>query len=137
MKNTIEISNLDYTRLNGLINNLKSSDKQKMDELTFLESEIARAKKVGPKRIKPQFVTMNSTVEVFDFDLKRMMKVKLVYPKEANFREGKISVLSPFGSALIGYKVGSIISFKVPKGIKKMRIDKIIYQPEASGEFSV
>jgi len=45
--------------------------------------------------------------------------------------------LSPLGSALLGYKAGDTISFEVPKGEKKIRIERILYQPEANGEFAL
>jgi regulator of nucleoside diphosphate kinase len=80
---------------------------------------------------------MNSVIEVSDCDTNKTMELRLVYPKEANFKLGKISVLSPLGTALLGYKVGSEISYAVPKGVKKMKISKIVYQPEANGEFAL
>lgn len=78
---------------------------------------------------------MNSELEVVDVDTNRTMKIKLVYPHEADFKLGRVSVLSPLGSALIGYREGDQVSFKVPMGLKKVRISKILYQPEAAGEF--
>jgi regulator of nucleoside diphosphate kinase len=137
MKNTIQITDLDYNRLNGMINNMRKSNQKVYNDLLFLESELERAKRTNPNEITPEFVTMNSVVEVLDCDTNKAMEVKLVYPKEANFKQGRISVLSPLGSALLGYKVGSEISFDVPSGIKKMKISKIVYQPEANGEFAL
>jgi regulator of nucleoside diphosphate kinase len=137
MKTTIQITDLDYNRLNGMINNMRKLNHKEYYDLLFLEAELERAKRTNPKKITPEFVTMNSVIEVEDCDTGKTMEIKLVYPKEANFREGKISVLSPLGCALLGYSVGNEISYKVPNGMKKMKISKIIYQPEASGEFAL
>jgi regulator of nucleoside diphosphate kinase len=137
MKNTIQITDLDYNRLNGMIDNLRKSNQKEYNDLLFLESELERAKRTNPKKITGEFVTMNTVVEVLDCDTNKTMELRLVYPKEANFKFGKISVLSPLGSALLGYRVHSEISFSVPNGIKKMKILKIVYQPEANGEFAL
>ncbi len=135
MENTIKITKLDFTRLNNLINNLKKNSRLTTTDLGFLQSELGRAEKIDSEKITPDFVTMNSTIEVTDPDNEKIMTVQLVYPNEADFKQGKVSVLSPLGTALIGYKVGSEISFPVPKGTKMMKITKIIYQPEADGKF--
>ena len=135
METTIKITKLDFTRLNNLINNLKQSSRTTMTDLGFLKSELGRAEKIDSEKIAPDFVTMNSKIEVTDPDTDKIMTVQLVYPNEADFKQGKVSVLSPLGAALIGYKVGSEISFPVPKGTKMMKITKIIYQPEANGLF--
>lgn len=137
MKNTIQITDLDYNRLNGMINNMRKSNQKVYNDLLFLESELERAERTNPSSITSEFVTMNSVIEVSDCDTNKTMELRLVYPKEANFKLGKISVLSPLGTALLGYKVGSEISYAVPKGVKKMKISKIVYQPEANGEFAL
>jgi regulator of nucleoside diphosphate kinase len=111
--------------------------KDDLHNIETLEIEIERAKRIEPRKIKPNVVTMNSDVEVIDIDAERMMKFKLVYPEEADFKTGKLSVLSPLGSALIGYREGDEVEFSVPAGMKKVRIGKILYQPEADGEFSL
>lgn len=137
MENTIKITKLDFTRLNNLINNLKKSNQVATTDLGYLQAELGRAEKIDSEKIAPDFVTMNSKIEVTDPDTQKVMTVQLVYPNEADFKKGKVSVLSPLGAALIGYKVGSEISFPVPKGTKLMKITKIIYQPEANGMFRV
>jgi regulator of nucleoside diphosphate kinase len=60
-----------------------------------------------------------------------------VYPGQANLKENRISIFSPIATALIGYSVGSEIEWMVPTGATKIRIDEIIYQPEAAGEFNL
>ncbi|HOI48314.1 MAG TPA: GreA/GreB family elongation factor [Prolixibacteraceae bacterium] len=135
MKATLQITQLDYVRLNNLIQSLKSTKKEEVHNLETLENEIFQASKVDSKEITPDYVTMNSELEVVDVDTNRTMKIKLVYPHEADFKLGRVSVLSPLGSALIGYREGDQVSFKVPMGLKKVRISKILYQPEAAGEF--
>lgn len=63
------------------------------------------------------------------------MQFQIVYPGAANIKENKISILSPVATALIGYKVSDEIEWIVPSGLTKIRIEEIVYQPEAAGHF--
>jgi regulator of nucleoside diphosphate kinase len=137
MKDNIQITEPDYVRLCGLVSSEKNLKTVELKNLSFLGEEIKRAQRVSPEQIAPDFVTMNSQVEIVDLDTNKPMTVRLVYPKDADFKIGNVSVLSPLGAALLGYRAGSVISFEVPKGTKRMKINSILYQPEANGEYSV
>lgn len=93
--------------------------------------------KADSKKIAPEFVTMNSVVQVMNESTKRPMTIRIVYPTKADFKKGYVSVLSPLGSALLGYNVGDTVQFDAPKGIVTIRIQQIDYQPEANGEYLV
>lgn len=58
----------------------------------------------------------------------------LVFPTEADFAEGKISVLAPIGTAILGYRQGDTIEWPVPSGLCKLKVEEIVYQPEAAGD---
>ena len=66
-----------------------------------------------------------------------MTQFQIVYPDQANIKENKISIFSPVATALIGYKVSDEIEWIVPSGMTKIRIDEIIYQSEASGDYTL
>jgi transcription elongation factor GreA len=53
------------------------------------------------------------------------MTYTIVSPHEANLREGKISIKSPIGQALLGKKAGDTVEVHVPAGILKLRIESI------------
>ena len=129
MENHICITESDYIRLCDLVKAEKTKHTAEINNLSYLGGEIKRAKRIKESPASPDFITMNSVVEVIDLDTNREMKVKLVYPNEADFRKGNVSVLSMFGSALLGYKVGSTISYQAPRGVKKLKV-KDIHQPE-------
>ncbi len=137
MNKDITITELDYVRLRNLINTEMENRTAELNNLEVLDSEIQRARKVDSRSITPEYVTMNSMIELTDLGTDRSMKLKLVYPKESNYREGRISILSPLGSALLGYRVGDTVTFEAPGGPREIRIDKILYQPEANGDFTV
>lgn len=137
METKILITELDYVRLSNLIDSARIERSTELKNLEYLANEIKRANKIDSKKIAPEFVTMNSVVQVFNKETKQTMTIKIVYPKEADFKKGNVSVFSPLGSALLGYKVGDIVLFEAPKGMVEISIEKIEYQPEARGEYQV
>jgi regulator of nucleoside diphosphate kinase len=78
---------------------------------------------------------MNSIVKIIFLNSNKSMQFQIVYPGAANIKENKISILSPVATALIGYKVSDEIEWIVPSGLTKIRIEEIVYQPEAAGHF--
>ena len=100
-----------------------------------LEEELSRADVVDPEKIPPDVITMNSTVCIEDMDTGEEETYSLVFPGHANYQEHKISILAPIGTALLGYKEGDVIEWPVPAGIRKIRIKRVLYQPEASGHY--
>lgn len=133
MENKIIITEQDHLRLSNLLIMLKSQKKFEPKYIQLLEKELSRAVKIDSKKIEPDVVTMNTELEILDMDTLSRMKVKLVYPEEADIRKGLISVISPLGSALIGCKTGTALSYETPKGIKKIRIISLLNQPESKG----
>jgi regulator of nucleoside diphosphate kinase len=90
---------------------------------------------VAPQDIPGDVVTMNSAVLVKDLDTGAEMALTLVFPSEAGLEMGKISIVAPVGTALLGYRVGDTIEWKVPGRVRRLRVEKVIYQPEAAGDY--
>lgn len=100
-----------------------------------LESELLRAKVVPREQIPQDVVTMNSRVLFENETTGERREVTLVYPNMADIDAGKISVLVPVGTALLGLRVGQSIDWELPSGAKqRYRIVSVPYQPEAAGE---
>ena len=96
-----------------------------------LEGELARAVVVPREEIPRDVVTMNSRVLFEDETTGKRREVALVYPGEADIDAGKISVLVPVGSALLGLRVGQSIDWELPSGEKhRYRVIEVPYQPE-------
>lgn len=88
-------------------------------------------------RIKPDVVTVNSTLSFRDELSRSVHRVTLVYPHEVSVSGRRISVLSPVGQALLGKRVGSIATAELPDGSHRdLRILELHYQPEAAGHFT-
>lgn len=63
------------------------------------------------------------------------MEVDLVYPQDADGSAGRLSVCSGVGTAILGYKEGDAIDWRIPERTRRIRIEKVLYQPEAAGDF--
>lgn len=100
-----------------------------------LEAELLRANVVPREEIPGDVVTMNSRVIFENEATRERREVTLVYPGSADIDAGKISILVPIGTALLGLRVGQSIEWELPGGEKqRYRIAALPYQPEAAGE---
>lgn len=136
-RRTIYITKSDYERLTTLISQHKSRQIKDQKHLEELEAELERAKIVEPKRIAPDVITMNTTVRLKDTDTGDVFEYRLVYPQDADPENGRISVLAPIGTALIGFRVGDLIDWKVPAGLRHLHVEEVLYQPEAMGDYTL
>lgn len=101
----------------------------------MLERELVRATVVPRENIPADVVTMNSRVVFENETTGERREVTLVYPGNSDIDAGKISVLVPVGTALLGLRVGQSIDWELPGGEKqRFRIVKVPFQPEAAGE---
>jgi regulator of nucleoside diphosphate kinase len=99
-----------------------------------LEDELARATVVESAQIPADVVTMNSRVQFEDLDTGERLEMTVVYPGSADVERGRISVLAPVGSALLGLAVGESIRWPLPGGKSRhLRVVGVTYQPEAAG----
>lgn len=80
---------------------------------------------------------MNSEVVYEDIATGAQRAIRVVYPQDADVAAGRISILAPMGSALLGLRVGQQISWRVAKGVKRVRVVEIRYQPESAGDFAL
>ncbi|MCA9424750.1 MAG: nucleoside diphosphate kinase regulator [Candidatus Omnitrophica bacterium] len=135
-KRTIYITTLDKQRLEELINVAHDFGSSGREDLISLVKELARAKVVTSEKVPPDVVTMNSKVVLRDLSSSETIYYTLAFPKDANIDEGAISVLAPVGTAILGYRVGDEIEWEVPSGLRRLKIEEILYQPEASGDFN-
>ena len=132
----IFITAFDKKRLDELIAVAREFDEHGRDDLDDLAAELARAKVIEPKKVPANVVTMNSKVILHDLDTSEDLTYSLAFPNEADIDSGAISVLAPVGTAILGYREGNVVEWAVPSGKRRIRIEKILYQPEAAGDFN-
>jgi regulator of nucleoside diphosphate kinase len=132
----IFITKNDRERLGNLIEIARERDNGTNREyLNRLEEELDRAELIEPKDTPPDVITMRSKVRLKDLSTGEQMVYSLVFPTEAKFDEGKISILAPIGTAMLGYRRGDVIEWQVPSGLRRLRVEEILYQPESAGEY--
>ena len=132
----IYITKPDYERLTKLIEIAREREGDANREyLDRLEEELNRAEVVQQQDIPADVITMRSTVRVKDLDTSEEIIYRLVFPTEANYDEGRISVLAPIGTAMLGYRRGDVIDWQVPSGVRRLSVEEVLYQPESKGEY--
>ena len=135
MERSLYIIELDHKRLMRLIEDALNGVTEQSNSLRSLQVELTRANVVNAEELPRDVVTMRSRVLIMLEDEEK--EITLVYPNEANRSTGKISILSPIGTAIIGYREGDVINWLTPGGLKRIRIKKVLYQPEASGDYEL
>jgi len=102
-----------------------------------LEDEIRAAEVLAPTEVPPDLITMRTTFRLTDVESGEALVYTIVYPQEADLAQGKISVLSPLGTAVLGQRVGDTVEFSVPDGVRRIHVDEILFQPEAAGRYDL
>jgi regulator of nucleoside diphosphate kinase len=65
------------------------------------------------------------------------MEYSLVFPTEANSGEGKISILAPLATAILGRKLGDTVEFQAPARLRRLKVLDVLYQPESTGDYNL
>ena len=132
---TIYITRFDLKRLEDLLAAAREFSFRDRGDLEELEAELQKGKLVDPEEVPSNVVTMNSQVQLVDVDDNQVMIFTLVFPKDADIDAGKLSVLSPIGTAILGYAEGDVIEWHVPARTRRIKIEKVLYQPEAAEDY--
>lgn len=117
LKNPVIITEEDYQQLKGYINHDAGND----EEMT-LSAELKRAVILSKDAFPSHAIRLNSKVSVQDLDTDRVIEFTLVMPAHADMHKNKVSILTPMGAALIGFRKGEEVRWKVPAGFKRFRI---------------
>ena len=130
----IVVSSHDFNRLENL---LDSPALRRHPAALALMQELYRAQVLAPEHIPEGVVTMHSRVECEEELSGEHHTLTLVYPNEANVDSGRISILAPVASALLGLSHGQVIDWAAPDGRPlRLRVTAVHYQPEASGDYN-
>jgi regulator of nucleoside diphosphate kinase len=133
----IILNKLDYLRIQKHVREAKLRKTIEASEAEKLVQELESGILLEPQEIPNDVVTMNSVVKISFVGEGRQQEFKIVYPEEADFKEKKVSIFSPVATALIGFRVGDLIEWMVPGGLKQIRIDELTYQPETAGDYNL
>jgi regulator of nucleoside diphosphate kinase len=100
-------------------------DRQNAEDL---HAELKKAKLVDKESFPADVVRINSMVRIKTQGREDVLEFKVVTPDKANIKEGRISVMAPIGTALIGFRKGQQINWEVPSGKKTFTILEVVNQ---------
>lgn len=115
-------SEIDY--LNELLSKNKGRDELHAKCFDKLRSELKVAEIIEDEKLPEGVIRMNSFIDI-GTPMGEKKAYQLVIPEEGNFESKKISILSPIGTALIGYQEGDTVTWIFPNGEKEIKILKV------------
>jgi regulator of nucleoside diphosphate kinase len=127
----IYITREDYAKLRLLLSVSPTSGRSAL--LDNLRGELDRALVVDPAGIPAGVIAMGSKVEIEDVATGEIEAYTLVFPEQANAEEGRLSVLAPIGTALIGDREGEEVHWNTPGGVRQIRIRRVTAPAVAVG----
>jgi regulator of nucleoside diphosphate kinase len=128
----IVVTRLDLERLRRLVETVRARRRWEELHLMALAEELENAEVVEPDQVPADVVTMRSRVRVTDMVSGQTATYTVCYPGEADLDAGRLSVLAPVGTALLGYREGDVVEWPTPGGVRVLKIEKLLHQPEAA-----
>lgn len=126
----IQISKTDHEKLLALVES-QCPDRGRLPvHLQRLLDELNRAEVRESVEINPDVITLHSRVKICELDSGDVLELTLVPPEKADAAEGRISVLAPLGTAMLGYRTGDVFEYPVPNGVCSARVEQVLFQPE-------
>src|SRR5688572_2468775 len=116
----IYITRDDYSKLRLLVTTALHSNASAA--LQKLREELDRAAVIDSAAIPADVVTMNSTVEFEDLGTGEVEEYTITFPDRADVEKKRLSILAPIGTALIGYRIGDLVSWSTPGGVRQLKI---------------
>jgi regulator of nucleoside diphosphate kinase len=132
-KPAIIITEADFARLSTLLQSEFAKIISPVEHLDDLRAELKRARIVRREKAPRHVVTMNSMVTLRDLETGERETYTLVYPDQADIANNRLSVLAPVGTAILGQRVGDEIRWRVPSGWRRLKVQRIVTQPEREG----
>lgn len=136
----IYISRDDYAKLRLLVTTALHSNTSAA--LQKLREELDRAIVIDPAAFPGGIVTMESTVEFEDLATSEIDEYTITFPDRASLERRRMSILAPIGTALIGCRVGDIVSWSTPGGVRQLKVRRVtppapLLAPASSGAEAV
>lgn len=128
--NNIYLSKEDHSVLNHLLQGLSA----KIDTVFRLRAELSRAIVLDADEVPDEAIGLNSRVEIEDLESGEREAYTLTLPAQADFDQGRLSVLTPIGAGLLGYEEGDEIEWPTPGGLRRIRVlqvDRVVPRGES------
>lgn len=101
-----------------------AKERQSMIEgrIAEVQGKLAGAEVIDPASIKSDRIVFGATVDITDTETDESFTYQIVGVDEADVKQKKISIISPLARAMIGKKVGDVVTVQSPKGDKEYEI---------------
>ena len=132
----IYISRYDLERLRELLDVVRAFGKEECQGCAdALAEELRHARITNPREVPPDVVTMNSRVRAVNLNSGADRVYTLVFPRDADLAADNVSILSPFGTAILGRRLGDIFALGSGEDAAMYQATQMLYQPEAVGDY--
>ena len=121
-QNPVVLTEADFQLLRPYMSRLNENDEMS------LAHELKRAIIVQKDAFPAHGIGINSKVVVVDLDTENTSELIIVMPEFADIKQRKVSVLAPLATALIGFRKGEAVTWKMPGGIRHFYIKDVINQ---------
>lgn len=120
----IVITRADAAKLRELIATPGRAGRDQ-DHVQELSAELERARIADAAEVSADLIGIHSQVRVLDLENGTRRELTLVLPPESDPAHGRISVLAPLGTALLGYRAGDEVEWQMPGGLRRVRIEHV------------
>jgi regulator of nucleoside diphosphate kinase len=133
----IQITQADLNKLQQLLHTTQVTSPEDKSNRESLSRELLRAEVKLSVEIPADVITLNSRARLRDLATGDIMELSIVLPEDVDVEAGRISILAPLGTAMLGFRKDDVFDWSTPGGRSSFRVEEILYQPEAvarSGE---
>lgn len=120
----IVITEIDAARLRDLLA-VRTRAGRDQEHLHDLAAELERARIAESDEVSADVITIHTRVQILDLVSKERRELTLVLPRESDASAGRISVLAPLGTALLGNRAGDEVEWLMPGGLRRLRIESV------------
>ena len=118
----------DKDAIDQLVSNLRRSPFRDQQQLDLLDEILQNVDVITSKDVPNDVIRISSTFRVLDMQTGRRVRYTLVFPEDADISEGRISILAPLGTAVLGHRRGDTLEAKVPGGTKRLKIEHVLHK---------
>jgi regulator of nucleoside diphosphate kinase len=122
----IIVSDIDMDKLSHLVRASKQSLFRDQGQIDLLDQTLQSAEVVAPECIPGDVIRMNSRFRVRDLGTGKSERYTLVFPQNADISQGRMSILAPVGTALLGHATGDTVEAEAPGGTRRLLVEKVL-----------
>lgn len=125
MLKTITLATDEHAALSNRLSELLRLSPKPVASWLELREELSRAHLTIPQLVPADVVRLGSTFTVRDLESDELDTFTLVWPEQADIERSRISVLAPLGTAVLGYATGDEITWRMPGGPRRLRLETV------------